>query len=190
MKYIIRNVIALFILWVMYSIITMDLQPTYEIEVYKPKMTYSHCIVADIPNSFYDELGHLESRNRYTKVNSIGYLGKYQFGIETLHWIGFNTTKSEFLNSPEMQEQAVRRYVQVNQELLHSYINKYAGTIFTTYNGTRIYITETGMLAAAHLGGHGSVKKFFNSQGKKNNKDIYGTSIETYLRAFQNTNLI
>jgi len=47
-----------------------------------------------------------------------------------------------------------------------------------------IKITESGILAAAHLGGTGSVKRFLNTNGERKCKDEYGTSVRTYLRDF------
>ena len=36
-------------------------------------------------------------------VNSLGYLGKFQFGTSTLELLGVNNA-SDFLNCPELQE--------------------------------------------------------------------------------------
>jgi hypothetical protein len=47
-----------------------------------------------------------------------------------------------------------------------------------------IRVTESGILAAAHLGGVGSVKKFFRNNGNRYYKDAYGTSIRSYMREF------
>jgi hypothetical protein len=45
-----------------------------------------------------------------------------------------------------------------------------------------IVVTESGILA--HLGGAGSVKRYFNN-GEKYIKDAYGTSIRSYMEAFE-----
>jgi hypothetical protein len=45
-------------------------------------------------------------------------------------------------------------------------------------------VTESGILAAAHLGGAGSVKRYFKNNGEKYIKDAYGTSIRSYMEAF------
>jgi hypothetical protein len=42
-----------------------------------------------------------------------------------------------------------------------------------------IVVTESGILAAAHLGGAGSVKRYFKNNGEYI-KDAYGTSIVTW----------
>jgi hypothetical protein len=39
---------------------------------------------------FKQALGFKESKNKYQKINSLGYLGKYQFGTETLKAVGIH----------------------------------------------------------------------------------------------------
>ena len=58
-------------------------------------------------------------------------------------------------------------------------LKKYDGKVI---NGVRI--TESGILAAAHLGGAGSVKKFFKYNGKRFIKDDFGTSLRSYMKAY------
>ena len=58
-------------------------------------------------------------------------------------------------------------------------IAKYEGAVI---NG--IFITESGILAAAHLGGVRTVKRFFRSNGVRYFRDAYGTSIVSYMKAF------
>ncbi len=127
---------------------------------------------------FKQAIGFIESENKYKKVNSLGYLGKYQFGIETLKSVGIYDS-SAFLNSPELQEKAFVALLSKNKWELKKEIEKHEGTII---NGIRI--TESGILAAAHLGGAGSVKKFFRYNGKRNFRDAYGTSITSYMKKF------
>ena len=127
---------------------------------------------------FKQAIGFIESENKYKKVNSLGYLGKYQFGIETLKSVGIYD-RSAFLNSPELQEKAFVALLAKNKWELKKEIEKHEGTII---NGIRI--TESGILAAAHLGGAGSVKKFFRHNGKRNFRDAYGTSITSYMKIF------
>lgn len=47
-----------------------------------------------------------------------------------------------------------------------------------------ISITESGILAAAHLGGPGSVKRFLKSNGNRRSTDDFGTSISEYMQDF------
>ncbi|HJS01725.1 MAG TPA: hypothetical protein VJ780_12400 [Flavobacterium sp.] len=127
---------------------------------------------------FKEAIGFRESENKYKKVNSLGYLGKYQFGNETLRSIGIHDTQ-KFLKSPKLQEKAFVALLSKNKSLLKEVIRKYEGKVV---NG--VLITESGILAAAHLGGAGSVKKYFKSNGKRYFRDAYGTSIRSYLKAF------
>jgi hypothetical protein len=46
----------------------------------------------------------IENLKEIQKINSLGYLGKYQFGIETLKSVGCEAVP--LLNSPELQERA------------------------------------------------------------------------------------
>lgn len=127
---------------------------------------------------FKEAIGYRESESKYKKINSLGYLGKYQFGVETLKSVGVHNS-SAFLNSPEMQEKAFVALLAQNKWELKKEIEKYSGTLL---NG--IYVTESGILAAAHLGGPGSVKKYFKNKGKRYFRDAYGTSIQSYMKAF------
>ncbi len=119
-----------------------------------------------------------ESQGKYKKVNSLGYMGKYQFGEETLKTIGIHNS-NQFLNNPKMQEKAFVALLAKNKSLLKDVIDKYEGQVIAG-----ILVTESGILAAAHLGGAGSVKKFFKHSGRRYFKDAYGTSIRTYMRDF------
>lgn len=137
-------------------------------------------------NSFIDfkeALAVKESDGDYKSVNSYGYMGKYQFGKGTLKYIGLKNTK-DFLNNPALQEKAFVAYVQKNKWILRKEIQKYAGK---TIRG--ILITESGMIAAAHLGGAGAVQDFLRSNGKVTFIDGYGTDIRSYLKAFGNYNI-
>lgn len=127
---------------------------------------------------YKEAIGFKESQGKYRKINSLGYLGKYQFGVETLKSIGIHDSLA-FLNSPKMQEKAFIALLSKNKAILKGIIEKHQGTVL---NG--VHVTESGILAAAHLAGAGSVKKFFRYNGKRNFKDAYGTSIKSYLTRF------
>ena len=127
---------------------------------------------------FKEALAFKESRGSYTVVNKYGYLGKYQFGSGTLERFNIYNTK-EFLKNPELQEQAFVALCQVNKWILRKDILRSVGK---KING--IVITESGILAAAHLAGAGNVKKFLRSQGRNSCSDAFGTSIENYMFTF------
>ncbi|HSD06317.1 peptidoglycan-binding protein LysM [Flavobacterium sp.] len=127
---------------------------------------------------YKEAIGFRESQGKYKKINSHGYLGKYQFGIETLKAVGIHDSAA-FLNNPKMQEKAFIALLAQNKWHLRFIIEKYEGTVL---NGIRI--TESGILAAAHLAGVGTVKKFFRHHGKRNFRDAYGSSLRSYLKKF------
>lgn len=127
---------------------------------------------------YKEAIAFKESQGQYKKINSLGYLGKYQFGKQTLKTIGVENT-NHFLNNPKIQEKAFETLLSKNKAKLSNIIDKYDGHY---YSG--IFVTESGILAAAHLGGVGSVKKFFKNNGKRYFRDAYGTSITTYLKDF------
>ncbi|WP_309609807.1 peptidoglycan-binding protein LysM [Flavobacterium sp.] len=127
---------------------------------------------------FQQSLAAKESLCKYNKVNTLGYLGKYQFGTETLRILGIRDTEA-FLFNRKLQEKAFLANLSRNKWDLRKEIERYSGKIISG-----IQITESGMLAAAHLGGAGSVKKFLKSNGRRKFKDGYGTSIMEYLNDF------
>ena len=128
-------------------------------------------------NRFLTDIGFRESGNRYDITNTWGYMGKYQFGKATLKGLGFKVTRKEFLNNPQLQEEAMMALLLHNKEKLQKYIDVFDGQ---TING--MYISESGILAAAHLGGQGSVKKYFKNG--RVFKDAYGTKITSYMELF------
>jgi hypothetical protein len=127
---------------------------------------------------FKEAVAFKESQGKYRKVNSLGYMGKYQFGSKALRAIGINNDEA-FLKNPALQEKAFIALLSKNKWILRSEIEKYEGKVI---NG--IAITESGILAAAHLGGAGSVKNFFKNKGNRHFRDAYGTSLKSYMRAF------
>lgn len=127
---------------------------------------------------FKEAIAIKESQGQYRLVNSLGYMGKYQFGTSALRFIGINNN-SEFLNSPELQEKAFVALLKINKSKLQDVIEEYRGK---TIGGVRV--TESGILAAAHLGGAGSVRKYLESNGKRKCKDGYGTTVKSYLKQF------
>lgn len=127
---------------------------------------------------FKEALAFKESRGNYFTVNDLGYLGKYQFGAETLKLLGVYNPQF-FLYTPELQEKAFLANSERNKWILRKDIARFVGK---EIHG--ITITESGILAAAHLAGPGSVKKFLRSLGGHNYSDAYGTSISSYMERF------
>ncbi len=128
---------------------------------------------------FREALAFKESRGDYFSTNTLGYLGKYQFGIGTLQLMGvYNATK--FLANPELQERVFESNLARNKWILRKDIPRFVGR---RING--VEVTESGILAAAHLSGPGNVKKFLRSNGALDVSDAYGTSITHYLKKFR-----
>lgn len=151
---------------------------------YKPTDSTSYNIYANIPflgksfNGFKEALAFKESGGKYKIINDLGYLGKYQFGESTLQLLKVHNAE-HFLNNPDLQEKTFMSFCEVNKWLLKDEIAKNVGKVI---NGTKI--TESGILAAAHLAGAGNVKRYLNSDGKSRFSDTFGSSIREYLREF------
>lgn len=157
--------------------ISLNIKPA-EIVPVTPKLELVElAIPANRHVDFLQAIGHKESGNNYSVVNSFGYMGKYQFGASTLKGLGFKVTKEEFLNNPALQEEAMQALLVHNRKKLKRQIEKYCEQ---TING--VYVTESGILAAAHLAGQGNVKRFFRKGYEF--KDGYGTTMTSYMRKF------
>lgn len=127
---------------------------------------------------FKEALAFKESRGDYACVNKFGYLGKYQFGKGTLKLIGIHNPTT-FLKDPKLQERAFIANAQRNKWILRKDIKNFVGK---RING--VLVTESGILAAAHLAGPGNVKKYLRSYGLNNFADGNGTTVSYYLKKF------
>lgn len=127
---------------------------------------------------FKEALAFKESQGNYFSVNTLGYLGKYQFGVGTLQLMGVYDATS-FLNDPALQEEVFQTNIARNKWILRRDIKRFEGKQIRG-----VEVTESGMLAAAHLAGAGNVKKYLRSYGKYDVKDTYGTSIAKYINKF------
>ena len=96
-------------------------------------------------NGFKESLAFKESGGRYSIVNKFGYLGKYQFNLNTLKMYKITDT-NKFISSPILQEKVFLINVNRNKWILRKDINWFVGTFI---NGTEV--TESGIIAAAHL---------------------------------------
>ena len=134
-------------------------------------------------DKFLEDLGFRESSGNYKAVNQYGYLGKYQFGRKTLNALGYEDVSNRvFLANPQIQEEAMYDLLIHNKKILRRQIEKYNGKVI---NG--ILITESGILAAAHLAGPGNVKKFFRKGYEF--RDGNGTKMTSYMKKFSNYEL-
>ena len=164
-----------------YEVNAMESLPINTLEVDLPII--ETIVPAKDHNAFLDAIGFQESGNRYTVVNRFGYMGKYQFGKSTLRTLKIKANKKAFLNSPDLQEFAMNELLKFNQKRLRKYIDKYEGEVI---HG--VLVTESGLLAAAHLGGAGSVYRWFKTG--KARKDGNGVKITSYMIKFSGYKLL
>lgn len=152
-------------------------------------------------DDFLHALAMQESSNRPWVENQRGYVGLYQLGESALQdagyyftdpsatyrnsWTGIWTgndgvySLDDFLSNPQAQTDALNAYFAKNVGYIHSYgLQRYLGTQIAG-----IPVTESGMLAAAHLGGIGSLRSFLNSGGMINNSDSTKT-VADYMQQF------
>ena len=157
-----------------------NILPIEEISIIKPELEVTEIKLSVIKNhtKFLDDIGFRESSNNYRAVNQFGYLGKYQFGRKTLNSLGYeDVSNREFLENASIQEEAMYALLNHNKRILRRQIQKYHGE---TIHG--VYITESGILAAAHLAGAGNVRKFFRKGYEF--KDGNGTKMTSYMILF------
>lgn len=156
------------------------------IEVGFSKLEDPYCFIDtwtndNIPSDselFKYSLGYRESLNNYKIVNHWGYLGKYQFSRVTLRGLGYKGSFEEFLNSPDIQETYFILLLQHNKKLLKNHIE-----LFENTKRDSILLTESGILAAAHLVGYKNVQRYLEQDYIK--RDGLGTPITEYLYLFQ-----
>lgn len=133
---------------------------------------------------FVENLGLRESNNQWWIVNTIGCIGKWQFSQGTLKTLGYgNITANKFKRDisifpEELQKKVLMSLFKFNETILEDYMN-YIGKVIDG-----IEITKSGILAAAHLGGAGSVRMYLLTNGRINNHDLNNTSIKNYLSEF------
>ena len=134
---------------------------------------------------FKEFIGFFESGSDYKKINRLGYLGKYQFGRSTLKVLRVKKI-NKFIDIPELQEKAFLMNVMRNKWILRREIKRFNGKKLNN-----ILITESGIIAAAHLSGPGNVKKYLRNYGdnKFDLGDINGTKISDYMKTFKGYDL-
>ena len=146
-----------------------------EIDIEKP--IEDEIVIVKDYYAFLNDIGHRESGNRYRVVNKYGYMGRFQFGKSTLRTLKIKVDKETFLSNPQLQDYAMHKLLCYNQNKLKYYIDNFEGQIV---HG--ILVTESGILAAAHLGGAGSVKRWFRKGKIK--VDGNGVPITNYMQMF------
>ncbi len=148
--------------------------------------------------AFLIALRMAESGGDYQAVNTLNFVGAYQFGEAALidlgyvrldsdvydndfsgGWTGKNGIRSleAFLNNEAEQDRAANRWMRV----MWSYIEyqEIDGYAWETVGQSRL--TTSGMLAAAHLLGAGALKIYIESGGRADLRDPYGMPLSQYI---------
>tara|TARA_B100001057_G_scaffold84800_1_gene80623 strand:- start:2038 stop:2676 length:639 start_codon:yes stop_codon:yes gene_type:complete len=160
-----------------------DFSETHTVPIKNTEIDQNFVYLSNDFNGFKELLAFKESSGSFKAINKFGYMGKYQFNLNTLKIYKLKNSKN-FINNPELQERVFLINCQRNKWVLRKDIVWFVGT---EING--IEITESGILAAAHLSGPGNVKKYLRSSGNEDLKDAFGTSISNYLFNFKNYDL-
>jgi Ca2+-binding RTX toxin-like protein len=150
---------------------------------------------------FLEAIKLRESSGNYQVVNGLQYLGGYQMGEAALidagyikrdsspnnndfsgGWTGKNGiySTSDFLNNPHIQDIAIQDYYNV----LWRYIEHFNLDNYIGLEIGGILISESGLIAGAHLVGVGELKKFLDSEGAIIPQDGNGTPITEYMDEF------
>lgn len=158
-------------------------------------------------DAFLIALGNRESGGDHKIMNKYGYVGLYQVGEEALHdvgvyyetpktginykkndWKGYVSNKNkygitclwDFMHSPKKQKAVQIDFKKLHWQYLKNLnLTQYVGK---TIKGT--YITQSGLLAGAHLVGPGGVRDFLRSNGKNDVTDANGTPVSSYIKKF------
>ncbi len=151
--------------------------------------------------AFLGALRMRESGDNYQIVNTLNYLGAYQFGEAALVDLGFVhydgnafdnnygggwtgkcgvTSVTGFLNSEASQDQAANEWL----VLMWSYIEAQNLDAHAWTTVGDVSLTPSGMLAAAHLLGVDALALFISSGGEADLQDPYGTPLKSYVTEF------
>jgi hypothetical protein len=150
---------------------------------------------------FLQALASAESSNQASTVNQLGYAGLFQMGEMALQdagyyrgdstrgvndwtgsWSGRDGINSlnDFLSNPQAQVDAITRYHQIIENYISTQgLRQYIGT---TVSG--VLITESGMVAGAHLVGMGNLRDWLRSGGTYVPRDGNKVPITSYAARF------
>ncbi len=128
---------------------------------------------------FADSLATIISNKKYDTIFPNGSLGKYAIGDLILRDLGFKPTtkfKREFLKDTLLQEECFKVICMINKYRMRNYIEKYSGTVYND-----VLITESGVLAGAHLIGATTLKGWFSND--YNNDEV--TEVVEKMQGFE-----
>lgn len=136
------------------------------------------------------QIGYSESTNNYSAVNSIGFIGKYQFGYLALidrGYIKSSCTKNSQMNDPAYwtgkdgitSKDAYLSNIDVQESIMEAQLNaNYKQLVKQAVLGSDSTAAEiAGTLSVAHLLGAGGAASWAKGAG---GADAYGTTGDTY----------
>jgi len=147
---------------------------------------------------FLAKLRNMESSGDYQAVNTLNFIGAYQFGEAALVDLGYvrrdrdlynndfgggftgkNGIRSvnDFLNNESVQDKAAMAWM----KLMWKYIQADGLEKYAWRNVGDVELTPSGMLAATHLLGSGALKEFVKSRGRGDIRDPYGMPLSRYI---------
>jgi len=147
-----------------------------------------------VPRQGYEEGGmplflrKAESGDDFSADNNLGYVGRGQFGEARLldakraGVIPPDLTMEQFKSDPEIQKAVEAWHVSdVNNYIKSRGLGEFVGQKIND-----IPVTDQGLLAVAHLGGKGGMRKFLQSGGEYDPADVNGTKLSDYLMMASN----
>ena len=138
--------------------------------------------------AYAEKIGEKESGGKYDAVNTLGYLGKYQFGALALQDMGLvkKGTSLKGLDDPsnwniEGGKQAFLKNAQLQEDTMAKYTKQNFATLnrIGVINDKSSQQEIAGYLAASHLLGPGGAKQL--AQGNVGS-DAYGTTSASYFK--------
>lgn len=151
-------------------------------------------ILCDNNEEYMRRLSQRESGGDFSIIGGAGnhYLGGFQFGRSAMEDIGLienrrgyrefrRNFESEGVDywSVDAQREACVSLMRKNKH----YMRNHYGYIGKTING--VEVTEAGLLAACHLVGHRAVKNWLESNGRRDTRDAFGTSLVEYMNLME-----
>jgi len=155
---------------------------------------------------FLRDLRDRESSDNYFAINSLNFIGAYQFGEAALIDLGYVRrdadvydndygggftgkngidSVTDFLTDPDVQDDAAREWMRI----MWHYIEVDGLSNFAWQQIGDVTLSPSGMLAASHLLGPGALRRFVESKGQADIQDPFGTSLRSYIEYFNGYNV-
>jgi hypothetical protein len=133
--------------------------------------------------AFLDDLSYIESRGNYS-ISRGEYWGRYQLSSICRQDINCTIDKQTFLSDSTIQDEVMVTWLLRLKQILDDEIQEYDNTWVGNY-----YVTESGLLAMAHLVGPENVKKFLINKGQWIPRDGNRKAGTDYLQQYGKYNL-